>query len=52
MFENDTLRPVRTLTLSEAFSDDELKWFSEFDRDTELWNAVDSLFPDKTPRMY
>lgn len=51
MIENDTLRPVRTLSLSEAFSDDELKWFAEFERDNELWNAVDSLFPDHTPKM-
>jgi len=38
------------MKMGEAFSRSEIEWFKEFERDIELWSAVDILFPDPPRR--
>ncbi len=48
MLQTDPTRSPKTLTMHEAFNRDELSWFAEFDSDQDLWNSLDTLFPDET----
>ena len=50
MIEQRNSKHQHNLKPAEAFSAEELAWFRQFERDVELWCAVDRLFPESGPQ--